>query len=587
MQSFVQELKDRRIWRVLVAYPGVAFVLLEAIEFFVGNFGLDERSLTVGLIVAIGLFPAAVIWNWRHGEKGQQAFSRAEVGSYVVFGIAAIVAAGWYLKDAPAPSDVHPVADAPVTSIVVLPFENASGNEELAYLTQGISENLINWLASLPGIRVVSKSAAFRYSGDAFENEALVKEFGADSVIRGSLGTRSDQLVISASFTRLADDSQLWGERLVRPLDEVIFLERSIVSAIKNSLSLKLNDGQGRSAASGSTDSPEAYRRFLRGHHLIQATDIESLNQGIEELREAIRLDPKFGLPYADIADALSQMVFYGILEDPALIGEARNAAYSAVALAPDLPEAHTALATMHQYLTFDWPAVEQAYETAIALSPQLPAPFHRYADFLWVTLRFNKAREMAARAIELDPLDGSSMHAVGLVEMFSGNYNEAVRALGDWNRFHPQSRWSYVKHAVALSLAGRCDESGKQLAKVDQLTGGQISSLMSSWIGWSHQLCGRDDLYQKMKENIIAAQQQRPDRIDPAMIWFYMTEGEVDEAVALMESMVEEKHPATLFMQVYLLDIMRTPKFGGVQEDERYLKLLADLDFPPTDLDR
>jgi len=587
MQRFVQELKDRRIWRVLVAYPSVAFVLLEAIEFFVSNYGLDERSLTVGLLLAIGLFPAAVVWNWRHGEEGQQAFSRTEVGSYVVFGVAAVAAAGWYLKNSPAPSDVYSGADAPVTSIVVLPFENASGNEDLTYLTQGISENLINWLASLPGIRVVSKSAAFRYSGDAFENEALVREFGADSVIRGSLGTRSDQLVISASFTRLADDSQLWGERLVRPLDEVIFLERSIVSAIKDSLSIKLNDGQGRSAASGSTDSPEAYRRFLRGHHLIQATDIESLNQGLEELREAIRLDPKFGLPYADIADALSQMVFYGLLEDPALIGEARNAAYSAVALAPDLPEAHTALATMHQYLTFDWPAVEQAYETAIALSPQLPAPYHRYADYLWVTLRFNKAREMAKRAIEIDPLDSSSMHAVGLIELFSGNFEKAAQALGDWNRFHPQSRWSYVKHAVALSLAGRCDESGKQLAKVEQLTGGQMSSLMSSWVGWSHEICGREDLYLNMKENIVAAQRQRPDRIDPALIWFYMTEGEVEKAVDLMQSMVEEKHPATLFIQVYMLDIMRTPKFGGVQNDPRYLRLIADLKFPPADHNR
>ncbi|NNJ65264.1 MAG: hypothetical protein HKP16_06840, partial [Xanthomonadales bacterium] len=304
----------------------------------------------------------------------------------------------------------------------------------------------------------------------------------------------------------------------------------------------------------------------------------------LEELREAIRLDPKFGLPYADIADALSQMVFYGILENPALIGEARNAAYSAVALAPDLPESYTALATMHQYLTFDWPAVEQAYETAIALSPQLPAPYHRYADYLWVTLRFDKAREMARRAIEIDPLDSSSMHAVGVVELFAGNFEAAAKALGEWNRFHPQSRWSYVKHAVALSLAGRCDESGRQLAEVEQLTGGQMSSLMSSWVGWSHEICGRGDLYLRMKENIVAAQRQRPDKIDPALIWFYMTEGEVEKAVDLMQSMVEEKHPATVFMQVYMLDIMRTPEFGGVQDDPRYLQLIADLNFPPGD---
>ena len=584
MQSFARQLKNRRIWRVLVAYPSVAFVLLEAIEFFITNYGLDVRALTVGLIIAVMLFPAAFIWNWLHGERGHQEFTRFEISSYVVFGVAALAAAGWYLKTAPAPADLPVAALEPVTSVVVLPFENVTGNEELTYLTEGISENLINWLASFPGIRVVSKSAAFRFSGDAFENEALAQEFGADSAIRGSLDTRGDQLVVSASFTHLADDSQLWGERLVRPLDEVIFLERSIVSAIKDSLALRLNDAQGRAAASGSTDSPEAYRRYLRGHHLIQATNIASIEQGIDELREAIRLDPKFGLPYADIADALSQLVFYGILEDPALIGEARNAAYSAVALAPDLPEAHTALATMHQYLTFDWPAVEQAYETAIALSPQLPAPYHRYADYLWVTLRFDKAREMARRAIEIDPLDSSSMHAVGVVELFAGNFDKAAEALGEWNRFHPQSRWSYVKHAVALSLAGRCDESAQQLAKVEQLTGGEMSTLGHSWVGWSHEICGRDDLYQEKKQRIVAAQQQHPDKIDPAYIWFYMTEGEVDMAIDLMRQMSETRHPATMFMQVYMVEFMQTSKFGGVQDDPRYLQLIADLNFPPGD---
>ena len=175
-------------------------------------------------------------------------------------------------------------------------------------------------------------------------------------------------------------------------------------------------------------------------------------------------------------------------------------------------------------------------------------------------------------------------MHAVGMVEMFSGNYEKAAQALGEWNQFHPQSLWSYVKHAVALSLAGRCDESGEQLAIVEQQTGGRMSSLMSSWIGWAYELCGRKDDYQRMKENVLAVQQQRPGKIDPALIWFYMTEGDKEKAIELMQAIAEEKHPATLFMPVYSLDVMSTPEFGGVQDDPRYLQILADLDFPPID---
>ena len=579
MQRLSHELKERRIWRALVAYPGVAFVLLEAIEFFIDNYGIDGRLLTVGLIAAVGLFPVALIWNWRHGEKGRQDVSRSEIGGYLLFGLATLSVVGWYWQKTPA--DGLPVSTMnPVASVVVLPFESVGG-EKLGFLTEGIPENLINWLAGVSGVRVVSKSAAFRYAGDIYANEELRETFGVDSAIRGEIEVQDQQLIVSVSFDRLGDNSRIWGERMVRPLNEVLFLERSLVSAIKSSLGVRIGEGQGRAAASGSTDSPEAYRHYLRGHHLIQSTDLATIELGVDELRQAIRVDPQFGLPYADIADALSQIIFYGNFDDQALMGEARNAAFSAVALSPDLPEAHVALATMHQYLTFDWPAVELAYETAIALSPQNPAPYHRYSDFLWVTLRFEKARELAARAIEIDPLDSSSMHAVGVVELFSGQFEAAAAAFGDWNRFHPQSRWSYVKHAIALALSDRCPESADQLEKVEQLAGGTMSLLMHSWVGWSHKVCGREDLFREKASQLERAKDQNPDKVFPELVWYYVYQDQPDLAIDVMREMVDTRHPASLFLQVYGLDIMGGRMF---LDNPEFSQLIADLEFPPVD---
>jgi len=584
MGGLIEQFRERRVWRVLIAWPSMAFVLLQAIEFFINNYDLDTRFLTAGMIVAVGLFPVGIVWNWRHGEAGRQRFSRVEVSSYVVFGVATLMAAAWYWRVTPA--TVEPLARQTLAtrSIVVLPFENASGNEELRYLTDGIAENLINWLSGFPDIRVVARTASFRFAESGAGIEKLQQEFGADSAIRGRLELVGDNLVVSASLTSLHDESQLWGEKLVRPLDEVIYLERSIVAAIKDSLQLQLSDKQQNPAASGRTDNPEAYRRYLRGHHLIQATNVESIEQGIDELREAIRLDPKFGQPYADIADALSQMIFYGIYDDPALMGEARNAAYSAVALAPELPEAQTALATMHQYLTFDWQAVEDAYEAAIAMGPQSSAPYHRYADFLWVTLQFNKAREMARRAIEIDPLDGSSMHAVGVVEMFAGNFQAAVEAFAEWNRFHPNSRWSYVKYALALSLNGQCDESADQIEAVEQLTGGRMSNLMHSWIAWAHRVCGRDAQYVAKRDHILASHAEHPDRIDPVLVGIYTTEGEFDKAIDILEIMVDQRHPTIMFTQINFLDYMGNPGVAEIHNNPRFKKLMQELDFPAPD---
>jgi len=584
MGGLLEQFRERRVWRVLVAWPSVAFVLLQAIEFFINNYGIDSRYLSVGMIVAIGLFPAAIVWNWRHGEAGRQQFSGAELTSYAVFGIATLIATSWYWRETPV--TVEPVASQPVAarSVVVLPFENDSGDGGLKYLSDGIAENLINWLSGLPGLRVVSKTASFRFAETAFQDGALKREFGVDSAIRGKLEVHGDNIVISASFTNLRDNSQIWGERLIRPLDEIIFLERSIVAAIKDSLQLRISGETETSAASGSTDNPEAYRRYLRGHHLIQATDVESIDQGLDELREAIRLDPQFGQPYADFADALSQMIFYGIYDDPALMGEARNAAYSAVALAPNLPEAHTALATMLQYLSRDWAAVEEAYEASIALNPQSPAPYHRYADFLWATLRFERARKMAQTAIEIDPLDGSSMHAVGIIELLSGNFEAAADALGEWNRFHPSSGWSYIKHAVALSLAGRCDESAKQIATVEQMTAAGRSILAESWFAWAHRACGREDLYEQSRDRIVARQAQNPDQPDPGLLYLYLVGGESDKVVDLSRAMVDAHHPVTMFLQLMALDYMGWPVGDKIGQDERFKELLRELDFPASD---
>ena len=308
-----------------------------------------------------------------------------------------------------------------------MPFENPAGDPEVQYLCDGIAEGLINWLATVPEIRVASRRASFRLHDSGLDGAELAQKLGVDSLVQGRLEKVGDQLVVSAALIDARDESQLWGERLIKPADEVLYLERTILSALQAGLRIEVaEDGL---ATTGGTDNPEAYQHYLRGHHLIQATDTDTINQGVNELRTAIRLDPGYARAYADIADALSQLLSYGLDMEEQLIGEARTAAQSAVALAPLLPEAHTALATMLEMQEWDFDAIQQAYETAIELGPQTPVPFHRYTDHLVFTQRFERAREMARRAIEMDPLDGSSMHAGGSAELLSGNFAAAAGA--------------------------------------------------------------------------------------------------------------------------------------------------------------
>ena len=422
MNRLLTTFRERHIWRVLIAFPSVTFIWLQVVEFFINNYDLDERLLTASLIAAVVLFPAAAIWNWRHGEEGAQQFVAPEIGAYAIFGVAAIVCCAWYWESTPASLRPVDAEYVPARTVAVMPFENAGSDAEVQFLCDGIAESLINWLATVPDIKVISKSAAFRLREFADDTSKIADALGVDGIIRGRLERVGDNIVISTSFVDTRDESQLWGERLVQPAREVILLERSIVETIKSGLRLEVADGASSVSAAGGTDSPAAYEHYLRGHYLIQSTNDESIYEGLDELRKAIRIDPKYARPHADIADALSQLVSYGS-DANELVLEARGAAYTAVALAPNLPEAQTAFATMLQFVEFDWEKVDAAYEAAVALSPQSPVLYHRYTDYLVFTLRPERAAEMAARAIAQDALDSSSMHAVGLAAMVRGQH--------------------------------------------------------------------------------------------------------------------------------------------------------------------
>jgi len=582
--SLFAEFKQRRIWRVLIAYPGVVFVALQVVEFFTNNYDLDHRFLTATMITALVILPAAVLWNWRHGEQGKQQFAGPEIGAYVLTGFAMLAAVGWYWQATPSEAHPAPQGVTSVRTVAVMPFTNVGGDSEAQYLCDGIAESLINWLASVPGVKVVSKSAAFRLREHSDDTEMLVETLEIDNLVRGRLEQIGDEIVVSAALVDVHDQSQLWGERLVQPLSGIMDLEHSIVLAIKDGLRLKVSDIKPDQRSAGGTDSPEAYQHYLRGHFLIEATDSESIEQGLEELREAISIDPQFALPHADIANSMLQMVLYGMPGSESLKGEARNAAFTAVALAPDLPEAQIALATVHQTITFDWEAAEEAYEAAISLSPQNPSPYHRYADFLWGTMRFDRALDMARHGLAIDPMDGSSMHAVGISLMYSGDFAAAASAFEEWNRFYPGSRWSYVKLALAQALDGRCEAAAEQAATAERLSQGRGSLMFEAWLAWGYQVCGQDDLYARSRTRMEAYRVADPDSIDPGLAFYRIMERDLDGLVKILEETVAVKSPVTMFLQLYLLDTVEGPLAGAISADPRMRELIRSLNFPPSE---
>jgi TolB-like protein/Tfp pilus assembly protein PilF len=584
MNKILKELKDRKIWRTLVAYPGVSFVLLQAVEFFINNYDLDARYLSAAFIACAAFLPVALIWNWYHGESGHQDFRKAEIGAYGIFTLLAVSLVGWFWVSTERVASPMASTQAPVHSIAVMPFLNPGEDTGVQFLCDGIAESLINWLAAQDAVKVSSKSASFRLREGSDDAMEIGEQLGVDSVLQGKLEKIGEQIVISASLVDARDGSQIWGERLMRPDSELLLLERTIVDAITAGLKINVTESGAKLAASGGTDSPEAYEKYLRGHFLIQATETDSIDEGLEELRAAIRIDPGFGLPYADIADALIQKIYYAMERSPELVGEARTAALSAVALAPESAEAHTALAGVYTYFDFDWAAGEAAYENAIALQPNSPVPYHRYSDFLWLTLRTTRALQMAYKAVEQDPIDSSSLHAVGLSYLVAGDYDASARAFAEWNRFHPQSRWSYVKYAVALALNGQCDIALERLATVRQMTNDQASMLREAWMALVYHLCDEQALYTRSEARIEADLAEDGVGDPAALIWIRLMQNNTQASIDILQRALQARSDLVPFFQLFSLGIWNTGGAGELGRDARYIEMVESLNFPTVD---
>lgn len=187
----------------------------------------------------------------------------------------------------------------------------------------------------------------------------------------------------------------------------------------------------------------------------------------------------------------------------------------------------------------------------------------------------------MAAAALAVDGLDGSAMHAVGLAELAAGNYDTAVEAMGDWNRFHPDSRWSWVKYGLALAHDGRCSEAGEKALTAERMMDGAPPPLIDSWIAWTHRLCGHDEHYARSKRRIESHRAANPDGLNPGYAYLLALEGDADGLAAYLQTVVERRDPFTPFISAFSMPKLKLGIADDMQRHPPYQALLSRLDFP------
>jgi len=491
------DLQRRRVFRALVGYAIVAFAVLQVIEPIMH--GLHWPDAVISYVVAalaVG-FPVVVGVAWIFDVKAAGILEPAPVRSkrsrleLLLVWITSLAAAGgmlWSMVARPralAPSRddalratldaIPPASDIhPLPSIAVLPFVNLSSDKEQEYFSDGMAEEILNALAQVDGLRVIGRTSSFSFKGRNEDLRTIGQKLGASNLLEGSVRKAGSRIRITAQLLEARAGSHLWSQAFDRDLTDVFAVQEEIARAVVAALKVKLLPGETPSAKERRTENPEAYSRYLVGHHALNQLNPEGWRRAVRAFEDAVGLDPGYAPAWAGLAHANAYVA--GSIGGTATeviqgLTRASLAAEKAVALAPDLADGYVARARVRSDTKRDRAGAAADLERALALNPSDARAFRGYVDSVLLPLgRMPEAIAAARKATELDPLNGSSWGMLGLALCFNGEMDAARNAYLRATEFAPDHPGTAFWLAAVDLLEG---QPVKALARYEQISTG------------------------------------------------------------------------------------------------------------------
>ena len=325
--------------------------------------------------------------------------------------------------------NVPPMRRAPkaIDSLAILPLANETGDPETEYLSDGITEMLINNFSQLPKLRVLPRSTVFLYKGCEMDLAELSRELNVRAVLTGRVVQRGDTLTIKVELVDVARQAHLWGGNFSRKLDDIFAVQEEIARQISEHMRLHLSPQEKNKLAARDTGSPEAYQAFLRALYFWNKWTPASSWRALEYCRQAIEIDPAYAPAHAVMADCYTALAVFGELRAKEAFPKAKAAASKAIEMAPSLSDAHLAVGLINLYFDWDWDAAEKHMRRAVELSSQSARAHYGLSLWLLVQQRHQEAIQEADYALELDPLSLPMNFNVGYLNYFAGNNDRAI----------------------------------------------------------------------------------------------------------------------------------------------------------------
>ncbi len=303
-----------------------------------------------------------------------------------------------------------------INSIAVMPFVNESGNADVEYLSDGMTETLIKSLSNLSSLDVKPRSSVFRYKGKDTDLQTIAKELNVQAILNGRVAQRGEQLTLSLELVDVQKNSVMWTEQYQRKQSDLVSLQSEIAKDVSTNLKAKLSGAEETKVTKTATADPEAYQAYLKGRYYWNRRTAENLKRAIEQFKSATDRDPNYALAFVGLADCYAVLNEYAGTPTSETIPQSKVYAERALTIDGQLAEAHATLGIVNEY-SWQWGEAEKEFKRAIELNPNYPTAYHWYSILLKNVGRNDEAAAMIKRAQELDPL--SSIIGVNVSRMY------------------------------------------------------------------------------------------------------------------------------------------------------------------------
>jgi serine/threonine protein kinase/tetratricopeptide (TPR) repeat protein len=456
-----------------------------------------------------------------------------------------------------------------IDSVAVLPFANSTGDSNAEYLSDGITEGIINSLSQMPQLHIMARSTVFHYKGHDDDPQKIARALNVRAVLVGRLVERGENVTIQTELVDASNGQQIWGEQYNRKMSDIAAIQDEIVRDISEKLQLRLSGEQRQNLARRSTENSEAYRFYLKGRYEWNKRTPDGLKKAVDYFQQAVDADPHYALAYSGLADAYVLLSNYFVLPPQDVKPKAEAAARRAVQLDDALAEAHTSLASAVLDNDLDWTGAEREYQRAMALNPNYPTLHHWYSLYLAQLGRLDEAVKEAQRAVELDPLNMPLNQNLGDVYVFARQYDHALEQYQRAIEIDPaySKGGLYGASGWAYALEGKYKESFAMSQKGAALSDDKDWQEQADEAANAYETSGLHAAYEVMLKTTL--EQSRKRYIPPSSIaiW-YSYLGDRDHAFEWLEKAFREKDSYLLYLKVQ-------PEFDGLRSDPRYADLL------------